>query len=193
MVDRAKEGPPEVTAVQSSETQKSQPSILEAIQTVLEALEPLSSEERSRVLGAAATFYGDAPVQVPASRMGERGVGEDTAGDRPVSLREFLNKAQPSTNAQRIATFALYRERYKGLEKFSRADILPCFAEAKESAPGNYDRDFAAAVKEGWIHEDGANSYLTSTGVTAVDAGFGGKAKPRGSAVSKKKKKTVAA
>ena len=46
------------------------------------------------------------------------------------------------------------------------------FGKAKEPPPANYDRDFAAAVGEGWIHEDGAESYLTSKGLEAVEAGL---------------------
>jgi hypothetical protein len=48
---------------------------------------------------------------------------------------------------------------------------------AKEKPPRNYDRDFVEAVKKGWIHEDGAESYITSKGIEAVESGFAGERK----------------
>lgn len=99
---------------------------------------------------------------------------------------------QPVTNAQRLALFAFYRERMENLPRFARNDLELYFAKAKEPKPGNFDRDFTNAVKEGWIHEDGSDSYLTSRGVEAVEAGFGGKGKPRGFAVKKSKAKVKA-
>jgi hypothetical protein len=35
---------------------------------------------------------------------------------------------------------------------------------SREAPPANFDRDFVEAVKRGWIHEDGDNSYITSKG-----------------------------
>ena len=42
---------------------------------------------------------------------------------------------------------------------------------------GNFSRDFADAVRAGWIHEDGAESYLTTKGIEAVETGFEGERK----------------
>jgi hypothetical protein len=105
---------------------------------------------------------------------------------RPLSPRELIQQKQPSTNPQKIALFAYYREKVEGLARFSRADLETYFAKAKESPPANYPRDFQTAVSFGWIYEDGSDSYLTTKGLEAVEAGFGGKAQPRGSAVAKR-------
>jgi hypothetical protein len=99
---------------------------------------------------------------------------------------ELIQEKNPATNSQKIALFAYYREKYEGLSRFSRGDLKTYFSKAKESPPGNYDRDFNNAVKVGWIHEDGSESYLTSKGLEAVEAGFGGRGLPRGRATSKK-------
>ncbi len=88
-----------------------------------------------------------------------------------------MQQKRPATNSQRIALFAYYRERYDGLARFARNDLLSYFSKAKEKPPANYDRDFVEAVKRGWLHEDGADSYITSRGIEAVEAGFPGERK----------------
>ncbi|HMF45709.1 MAG TPA: hypothetical protein VKE29_03470 [Candidatus Udaeobacter sp.] len=105
---------------------------------------------------------------------------------------ELIQQKQPTTNAQKIALFAYYREKVEGLARFSRGDLESYFAKAKQPPPGNYGRDFQQAVSLGWIYEDGADSYLTTKGLEAVEAGFAGKAQPRGAAIKKRaaKKKT---
>lgn len=90
---------------------------------------------------------------------------------------------------QRIACFAYYRDKIEGQELFSSLELAPYFKQAKLAAPGsNYARDFNNAVREGWIHDDGPKSYLTRKGEQAVEAGFGGKTKPRGRNAGKKKR-----
>jgi hypothetical protein len=96
-----------------------------------------------------------------------------------------MEKAAPATQAQKVAVFAYYREKFEDLPRFARKDLKPYFAKAKEPPPSTFDREFTTAVKLGWIHEEGADSYLTSKGLEAVEAGFGGKARPRGRAAAR--------
>jgi len=108
---------------------------------------------------------------------------------------ELIHQKNPATNAQRIALFAYHRDKNEGQSRFARADLKPYFARARVPAPTNYDRDFNSAVQLGYIYEDGSESYLTSRGVEAVEAGFGGRAAPRGVSkvkAEKKKKKRPA-
>jgi hypothetical protein len=102
---------------------------------------------------------------------------------------ELIDEKKPATNPQRIALFAYYRERSEGLTRFAKDDLKPYFAKAKQPSPQNYDRDFRHAVQNGWIFEDGADSYLTSKGLEAVEAGFEGKGAPRGSGAKRRTKK----
>jgi hypothetical protein len=170
--------------------------LTEAAMAVMRALEGLSPEDCARVLGSAAALF---KVSSPAAERlpaGEMPLDEDTASEgraKRRSLAEFIIEKGPATNAQRIAVFAYYREHVEKKSTFGRADLQPYFAMAKAPRPGNYDRDFSAAAKEGWIHEEGESSYLTATGESVVNAGFGGKAKPRGRAVAKKARKLKAA
>jgi hypothetical protein len=82
-----------------------------------------------------------------------------------MSLVEMLKEKAPATSAGKITLFAYHREKNEGKPRFSRADLQGYFATAHENPPANYDRDFIAAVKKGWIHEDGPESYITSKGI----------------------------
>jgi hypothetical protein len=169
--------------------------VTSAATAVMKALEPLSPEERARVLQSAAALFGIAPSAASRSSpsnghvvddLGNNPEASDRSGKR-LSIVEFLETKKPATNSQRIAAFAFYREHVEGKANFSRSDLEHYFAVAKLPKPGNYDRDFSGAAREGWIHEDGTESYLTQKGESAVKAGFDGKAKPRGATQPKQK------
>jgi hypothetical protein len=164
-----------------------------AVQKIFAALEPLDEETRRRVIVSALSLLGmgtpsTEPLAPFRQRMSTTQTGEPTQKqvERRLSPVELFQEKQPATNPQKIALFAYYRERFEGKSRFSRTDLKDYFAKAKESPPANYDRDFNSVVKQGWIHEDGDESYLTSKGLEAVEAGFGGKAKPRGRAAAKR-------
>jgi hypothetical protein len=145
----------------------------------------------SPILSRGGTASGDSDQG--AEPGGDTGLGGPKTGavaERQLSLVEYMNTKEPVTNGQRIAVFAAYREEIEKKGNFAKGDLEGYFAKAKLAAPGNnYTRDYKKAVSEGWIHDDGANSYLTQTGQRAVAAGFGGKAKPRGKAAKKAARK----
>lgn len=182
-----------------STSRSSEKSPVDAVQAIFSALEPLDQETRERVVASALSLLGmpssarvastqSSPIQAASS------VGVDARHpERALSIVELMQEKTPATNIQKIALFAYYRERYEGQGRFSRSDLKTYFSKAKEAPPGNYDRDFTNAVRQGWIHEDGVESYLTSMGLEAVEGGFAGKAASRGRATRKKgsKKKTA--
>jgi hypothetical protein len=156
-----------------------------AVQEVFRALKPLDDESRKRVLLSVFPL-----LQIKnLSPTDPIGTGDRLEPDRSassplraqstrrLSLIELVQQKQPGTNPQRIALFAYYREKYEGLQRFARDDLSPYFGKAKISPSGNYARDFTEAVRKGWIHEDGTDSYLTSKGVEAVESGFEGERK----------------
>jgi hypothetical protein len=148
---------------------------------VFQALEGLAADEQTKILRAAAALYGVSSDEL--GRGDSMSVSVDTpkaASAKPLSLVELINEAKPATNSQRLAVFAYYREHIEHKEYFSKAELRNYFAIARIGKPGNYDRDFAQAVRDGWIHDDGERCYLTGAGANTVQAGFGGKAKPRG-------------
>jgi hypothetical protein len=164
--------------------------LVEAVQLVFEALEPFDEAARQRILSSAVSLLGTSlPTSVtPVAEAGHARTAIQTtrsATERPLSPIELLQQKNPATNPQRIAVFAYYRERVEGLARFAKDDLKPYFAKAKQPPPQNFDRDYRQAVKWGWVYDDGADSYLTSKGLEAVETGFGGKALPRGSSVAK--------
>ena len=173
---------------------------VDAVQIIFSALEPLDVDTRQRVVSSVLSLFGTAAPAVPTptqtNQQSHRGSESGSRiSDRVKSPVELIHEKSPATNAQRIALFAYHREKFEGESRFSRADLRGYFSKAKEPPPANYDRDFSVAVREGWIHEDGSESYLTSRGLEAVEAGFGGKPRPRGRSAPAKssRRKTSAA
>jgi hypothetical protein len=173
--------------------------VTSAASAVMAALQPLAPEERQRVIDASAALFGLSSPRRPMGGASDTSTPEESdepetpGGSAPKEKRqsivEFLNTKSPATNSQRLACFAFYREHVeKKGQYFSSADLKPYFQSAKLPKPGNFNRDFRDAVSASWIHEDNASSYLTQAGENAVKAGFGGKGRPRGPAVAKKKK-----
>lgn len=146
-----------------------------ALEAVYAALKNLDPNERKRVLSSVFALLGlegaapSAQVSTASVKEERRPIG---VSSRPMGLVELVNEKQPGSNAQRIALFAYYREKYEGVSRFGRDDLKPYFATAKQPPAANFDRDFVEAVKKGWIHEDASDSYLTTKGIEAVESGF---------------------
>jgi len=159
---------------------------MSALEAVHSALKGLSAEDRQRVLSSVHSLLDIDPVSsVEVSSKSGRTSAESsqaarTAPTRGVGLVEVIKDKEPRSIPQMITLFAYYREKYEGRMKFGRDDLEQYFTKAHEPPPGNFHRDFVIAVRNGWIHDDGENSYITSKGIEAVESGFaGGEGKPR--------------
>ena len=152
-----------------------------ALEAVHAALKDLDAAGRKKVLSSVfALLEVEGLPQHQVRSAGQPLVSDERqapTSSRPMALVELIHQKQPGTNAQRIALFAYYREKYESLPRFTRDDLKLYFSKAKEAPAANYDRDFVEAVRKGWIHEDGADSYLTSKGVEAIESGFEGERK----------------
>lgn len=92
-----------------------------------------------------------------------------------LSLREFFNECEASTNQEKITAIAAHMKIYGGKVQFLREEVLTGFRQAGEVAPKNYHRDFSKAVASGWIAEDTGNAgsfYITHTGEKVVQGKF---------------------
>ena len=150
-----------------------------ALETVHAALKDLNAAQRQKVLSSVSTLLdlGDwAPPNASVPQL--ESPQSSRPPSRPVGLVELVTEKQPGSNAQRIALFAYYREKAEGKSRFARDDLKSYFATAKIAPAANYDRDFTDAVRRGWIHEDGADSYLTTKGIEAIESGFETERKP---------------
>lgn len=159
--------------------EKRDPQII-ALEAVHAALKDLDVETRKKVLSSVFALLGveglslTAPQSQPTATYPQAAVSPvaSASPSRPMSPIELMQEKKPQTNVERIALFAYYREKYEGQSRFARQDLSGYFAKAKLAPAGNFDRDFVKAVKKGWIHEDDADSYLTSKGIEAVESGF---------------------
>lgn len=156
-------------------TAKGSKSEFDAFEKVHSALLPLTAEQRGRLIAAVTTLLAtseDIPTAAASSSDVRLWAPAPARSIRPLSVVELLNDKTPETIPGKIALFAYHREKNEGKPRFARRDLVGYFARAHESPPANYDRDFIAAVKKGWIHEDGSESYITSKGITEVESGF---------------------
>jgi hypothetical protein len=187
---------------------------LGAVQKIVSALEPLDSAEQDQVISSVLALLGKSPPRKESSDREDRDSEDrgrddrengsrsrETGSGRPKGLTELLAEKKPGTNEQRIALFAYYRDKYEHNSRFSRDDLENYFGTARLDPPGNYDRDFASAVERGWLHENGDQSYITTSGIEAVEVGFEGRkrlkrpaaARRRGTAKKSGKKRSTSA
>jgi hypothetical protein len=153
----------------------------DAVTSIYEILQNYDEATRTRILASVMTLMG-----TPAPTIGAAMPGGPA---RKLSPMELVQAKEPATNAQRIMVFAYYREKYEGINYFSRADLEAYFEKAKLAPPENFARDFREAVKQGWLYENGSESYLTGKGLETVETGFGGRALPRGRGSKRKGQK----
>jgi hypothetical protein len=92
-----------------------------------------------------------------------------------LSLREFLDSAEAKRNPDKIVGIGEYIMAHDRQQAFTRDDVKGRFRNAGESPPGNYGRDFAWTISNGWIAEDPSNPghfYVTQKGKAALAAKF---------------------
>ena len=169
-------------------------SLLDVTKAVYEALAPLDIETRKRVVNSVFSLLGmEGTASVPSGVGGQPMTSttrpQTPSSDRPVTPLELIQEKVPKTHPQRLALFAYYREKHEGNPRFARNDLKSYYSKAKLQPPQNFDRDFNNAVKLGYIYEDGSESYLTSKGLEAVEAGFAVKTQPKVRTASKNKTK----
>ena len=119
------------------------------------------------VMGGGSTFV--APVPAPTKSEVRN---PDTVS---LSLREYLDKIGASKKPEQITTIAHYVCEIEGQSDFSRDDIRSRFITAREPPPGNFGRDFALALKNGWIaelHGKKNRYYVTAKGTQAISNNF---------------------
>jgi hypothetical protein len=117
---------------------------------------------------------GGAPTITSPSSAGSK--ADTRSGDGvSLSLREYLDKIGASKKPDQITTIAHYICDYEGQQDFSRDDIRSRFLTAREPPPANFGRDFAGALKNGWIaevHGKKNRFYVTAKGTQAINANF---------------------
>ena len=128
--------------------------------------------------------------------------GADTAkktGTAVGSAREALDLSGAKTNPEKIVALGPYVLQDGG-ETFKVEDVKAQFRRARETAPSNFSRDLAAAVKEGWIAQGDSDDYYITNKIKGIfDGDFkfpkamsGGGSRSRGATKSTTKPKAKA-
>lgn len=129
------------------------------------------------IMGGAIVDESVSRKEVPVSKndtSSNRDHGPPLGGLR-TSLREFLDESQASRNPDKITAIAEYLLVHEAIELFTRDDIKGRYRAAGEAAPANFPRDFAWAVKNGWVAEDLkslGSYYVTRKGRAAINNKF---------------------
>jgi hypothetical protein len=129
-------------------------------------------EQRVALQVVQVVMGGGAPTITPQNA----GIPESRSSDGvTLSLREYLDKIGASKKPEQIATIAHYVCEIEGQPDFGRDDIRSRFITAREPPPGNFGRDFALALKNGWIaevHGKKNRYYVTAKGAQAIANNF---------------------
>src|SRR5690349_15916926 len=107
------------------------PAELQALQSVIAALNPLDEETRRRILVSVATFLRvDSPIQNVPQRsysIREFSTGKTVQSpfseDTSMSPKDFLLEKQPRTDVERIACLAYYLTHYRSTPHFKTIDL----------------------------------------------------------------------
>jgi hypothetical protein len=104
--------------------------------------------------------------------------------ERPMSLREYLDAVEPKRNPDKIVSIAEFLSSREGQHDFTSEDLKGRFRTAGEAPPGNFSRDFAWTIQNGWIAEDAQKPsfyYVTQRGKQAIEQKFSKEIKKKSS------------
>jgi hypothetical protein len=127
----------------------------EALQAVIGALKPLSSDSRRRILEAAATFLGTGSSRVqneaPPSTVSRGSLHPSFSQDTSMSPKEFMLEKEPRTDVERVACLAYYLTHYRDQPNFKTLDLSKLNTEAAQPKFSNAANSSNNAVKRGYL------------------------------------------
>jgi len=133
-----------------------------SLQTVIQALQPLDTDARARIIAAVTTFLQirapEASVPIAASRPNDLESAPSRAASYPafsssdeLSPKEFLFQKQPRSDVERIATLAFYLTHYRETPHFKTLDLSKLNTEAAQPKFANTANSASNAVKQGYL------------------------------------------
>lgn len=100
------------------------------------------------------------------------------AGDKKVSIKEFLLEKRPKDAVQTTLSIGFYLESHEGVAPFNKVDLEEKFRAAKIPAPANINDKVNMCIKNGHMMEDkekknGMKAWvLTNSGEELIKKGF---------------------
>lgn len=133
-----------------------------SLQAVIQALQSLEPEARSRILASAATFLQIQPAESAAvsaaSRQSSPEVDQIRSSSYPafsaqdeMTPKEFLFQKQPHSDVERIAALAFYLTHYRDMPHFKTLDLSKLNTEAAQPKFANTANSASNAVKQGYL------------------------------------------
>ena len=107
----------------------------------------------------------------------ETGIGKP-AGQRKISIKEFLLECKPNGEVQKTLAIAYFLETHEGMLSFNKADLEKGYRSAKEPVPLNINDKVYMCIKNGHMMEDGKKKdntkawVVTSSGENFLKDGF---------------------
>lgn len=97
---------------------------------------------------------------------------------KQISIREFLNKTNPSNDLQRTLVVAYYLEKFGQLESFNKLDLEEGFELARQNIPSNVNVSVNKNIEKGLLmpvknNKDNLKAWVvTNTGINLIEKGF---------------------
>ena len=113
------------------------------------------------------------PDEVEGATRSNKSPTDAKASPTSLSLPELINRVQPATSPETITVIATWLMDAEGLESVTRADVGARYRDARLPPPGNLPRDFAKAIRKGFLAPVRGNNdqfYVTRTGRSLLDS-----------------------
>jgi hypothetical protein len=75
------------------------------------------------------------------------------AGQKPVSISEFLRSTKPSSDVEKTLAIVYYLEKFEQKDSINSREILDAFIRAKEPAPVNVNESVNKNIRKGFLME----------------------------------------
>lgn len=150
---------------------------------VISALQPMSIEQRSRLIDTVATFYRlslsqhhSSPAEASATSARPTNEGSATprpsfSEDRSLSPKEFLLEKGPRTEAERIACLAYYLTHFRDIKYFQTSDLTDLNVEGAQIKLSNATARVFDATRDGFLAPaPGGKKQITALGERLVRA-----------------------
>jgi hypothetical protein len=152
--------------------------VMEALNTVIQALAQLDDEDRARVLNSASTFFGHGTSRVHGTAqatspyvIGQTPARPAFSDERAPSPKEFLFQKQPKTDIERITCLAFYLTHFRDTPHFKTLDLAKLNTEAAQVKFSNATYTAENATRAGYLAPSGkAQKQITAWGEKFVAA-----------------------
>ena len=117
-----------------------------------------------------------AGTPAPSRQRGDDAEGRGGKRAHGVTPRQALEASGAKVNAEKITVFGLLVSEQGGKDTFTIDEVRPLFRQARETPPGNFNRDLSTAISMGLIveSETAGEYYIANKAENVLETGFDG-------------------